>query len=186
MSFELLCRCWNPRQVGEVNCVLPTSTETSRLVGTRRLMMSPPSYPTTNQSEECLHADPAPHNPLPPPVFKTFPWKRSRISLLSTTVLTPSLKVLVTQLCSTLCNPMDYIFCHLLCPWDSPGKNTGVGSQSLLQGIFQTQGSNPGLLHCRQLLYHLSHQGSWFLAIKDALSFIKPRVSRLALLCASK
>ena len=46
----------------------------------------------------------------------------------------------------------------LLCPCDSPGKNTGLGSHSLLQGIFLTQGSNPGLLHCRQILYCLSHQ----------------------------
>ena len=45
-------------------------------------------------------------------------------------------------------------------PWDFPGKNTGVGCRFLLQGIFPTQGSNPGLLHCRQMLYHLSHQGS--------------------------
>ena len=43
-------------------------------------------------------------------------------------------------------------------PWNSPGKNTGVGSHSHLQGILPTQGSNPGLLHCRQILYHLSHQ----------------------------
>ena len=49
---------------------------------------------------------------------------------------------------------------RLLRPWDSPGKNTGVGCHFLLQGIFPTQGSNPGLLHCRQTLYHLSHQGS--------------------------
>ena len=48
----------------------------------------------------------------------------------------------------------------VLCPWNSPDKNTGVGSHSLLQVIFQTQGSNPGLLYCRQILYHLSHQGS--------------------------
>ena len=41
-----------------------------------------------------------------------------------------------------------------------PGKNTGVGSHSLLQGIFPTRGSNLSLLHCRQILYHLSHQGS--------------------------
>ena len=47
-----------------------------------------------------------------------------------------------------------------LCPWNSLGKNTGVGCHFLLQGIFPTQGSNPGLLHCRQMLYHLSHQGS--------------------------
>ena len=43
---------------------------------------------------------------------------------------------------------------------DSPGKNTGVGCHFLLQGIFPTQGSNLGLLHCRQIPYHLSHQGS--------------------------
>ena len=45
-------------------------------------------------------------------------------------------------------------------PWDSPGQNTGVGSCSLVEGNFPTQGSNPGLLHHRQILYHLSHQGS--------------------------
>ena len=44
--------------------------------------------------------------------------------------------------------------------WNSPGQNTGVGSCSLLQRIFPTQGSNPGLLHCRRLLYQLSHQGN--------------------------
>ena len=48
---------------------------------------------------------------------------------------------------------------RLLCPWDSLGKNIGVGSHSLLQGIFLTQGLNPGLSHCRQILYSLSHQG---------------------------
>ena len=49
---------------------------------------------------------------------------------------------------------------RLLCPWSSPGKNTGVGSHSLLQGIFPSQGLNRGLLHCRQILSHLSRQGS--------------------------
>ena len=49
---------------------------------------------------------------------------------------------------------------RLLCPWNSPGKNTGVGCNSLLQGIFPTHGSNPGLLLCRQICYCLSHQGS--------------------------
>ena len=48
----------------------------------------------------------------------------------------------------------------LYSPWNSPGQNTGVGSGSLLQGIFPTQGSNPGLSHCRQILYQLSHKGS--------------------------
>ena len=45
-------------------------------------------------------------------------------------------------------------------PWNSPGQNTEVGSLSLLQGIFPTQGSNPGLMHCRKIIYQLSHQGS--------------------------
>ena len=44
--------------------------------------------------------------------------------------------------------------------WDSPDKNSGMDSHSLLQGLFPTQGSNPGLLNCRQILYHLRHQGS--------------------------
>ena len=48
----------------------------------------------------------------------------------------------------------------LYSPWNSPSQNIGVGSLSLLQGIFPTQGSNPGLLHCRQILNQLSHQGS--------------------------
>ena len=52
----------------------------------------------------------------------------------------------------SLSNPID-------CPWNSPGQNTGVGSLSLLQGIFPTQGSNPGL-HCKWILYQLSHKGS--------------------------
>ena len=45
----------------------------------------------------------------------------------------------------------------LYSPWNSPGQNTGVGSLSLLQGIFPTQGFNPGLPHCRQILYQLSY-----------------------------
>ena len=53
-----------------------------------------------------------------------------------------------------------------LCPWNSPGKNTGVGSYSLFQGIFLTQGLNLGPPHCRQILCHLSHQGSPWPGIK--------------------
>ena len=63
---------------------------------------------------------------------------------------------LVTQSCPALCNPMD-------CSppdWDSPGKNIGVGCHALLSGIFPTQGSDSGLLHCSQILYQLSYQGS--------------------------
>ena len=68
-------------------------------------------------------------------------------------------KVKVTKLCLTLRDPMD-LATRLLCPWNSPSQNTGVGSRFLLQGIFLTQGSNPSLLHCRRILYHLSHKGS--------------------------
>ena len=68
-------------------------------------------------------------------------------------------KVLVVQLCLTLCNPMDWP-ARLLSPWNSPSKNTGVGSHFFLQGTFLTQRLNPGLLHCRQILDHLSHQES--------------------------
>ena len=49
------------------------------------------------------------------------------------------------------------LFIWTPCPWNSPGQNTGMGSLSLLQGIFPTQGSN---LDCRRILYQLSHQGS--------------------------
>ena len=60
----------------------------------------------------------------------------------------------VTQLCPTL-QPHG-----LYSPWNSPGQNMGVGSLSLLQGIFPIHGLKPGLLHCRQFLYQLSHKGS--------------------------
>ena len=56
-------------------------------------------------------------------------------------------------------NPMDYP-ARLLCPWDFPGKNTGVCCHALLQGIFPDQGLNPGLLHWQEHSLPLSHQGS--------------------------
>ena len=62
--------------------------------------------------------------------------------------------VKVGQSCLTFYDP------RLHSPWNSPGQNTGVGSLSLLQGIFPTQGSNPGLPYSRWILYQLSHQGS--------------------------
>ena len=63
----------------------------------------------------------------------------------------------------------------LLCPWNFLGKNTGVGSHSLLHGIFPTQESNLGLLYCRQILYCLSHQeASWigYIPIQDKKVYI--------------
>ena len=58
---------------------------------------------------------------------------------------------------------------RLLCPWNSPDKNTGLGCHFLLQGIFPTQGLNVGLPHGRQNLYHLSHQGSPGFAFEELL-----------------
>ena len=65
----------------------------------------------------------------------------------------------VTQSCLTLCNTQRLQPTRILCLWDFPGKNTGVGCHFFLYGIFPTQGLNPGLPHCGQTLYHLSHQG---------------------------
>ena len=62
----------------------------------------------------------------------------------------------VVQLCPTLCDPVDYIYS----PWNSSGQNVGVGSCSLLQRTFLTQGWNPGLPQCRWILFQLSHKGS--------------------------
>ena len=64
---------------------------------------------------------------------------------------------LVTQSCPTLCDRMNCSLPGSSVPRDSPGKNTGVGCHALLQGIFPTQRSNLGLLHCRQSLNHLNH-----------------------------
>ena len=74
-------------------------------------------------------------------------------------------KALVAQLCLTLCNPVYYSMgphrlepIRLLCPLNSPDKNSGVGIHSLLQGIFLTEELNLGLLHGGQILHHLTHQ----------------------------
>ena len=82
-------------------------------------------------------------------------WKRET---LSSQLSESKSRVFVAQLFLTLCDPMETP--RLLCLWDSPGKNTGVGYYFFLQGIFPTQGSNWCLFHCKQIPYCLSHQGS--------------------------
>ena len=70
---------------------------------------------------------------------------------------------------------------RLLCPWDSPGKNTGVGCCSLLQGIFPNQGLNQGLVHSRQILYHLSRQKSSDLVVGScSYNFSLNKLARLS------
>ena len=65
-----------------------------------------------------------------------------------------------THSCPTLCDPMDCSLPDSSVHGDSSGKNTGVGCHARLQGIFPTQGLNPGLSNCRWILYHLNYQGS--------------------------
>ena len=62
----------------------------------------------------------------------------------------------VTQSCPTLCDPVDCSPPGSSCLWNFPGKNIGVGCHFLLQGIFPTQESNPGLWHWQASLYHCS------------------------------
>ena len=67
---------------------------------------------------------------------------------------------LVAQFCPTLCNSMEYRLPGSSVHRDSPVQNTGVGFRALIQGNVLTQGPNPGLLHCRWILYCLNHQES--------------------------
>ena len=104
-------------------------------------------------------------------------WERSMSRLYIVTLLfnlhAECTVLIAPQLCPSL-RPHRLYPTRLLCPWSSPGKNTGVGCHFLLQGIYATQELNPALLHCRQILYHLSHQGipqgncimEYYLAIK--------------------
>ena len=76
---------------------------------------------------------------------------------------------------------------RFLCPWDSPGRNTGEDCCSLLQGIFPTQGLNLGLLYCRWILYHLSHLGSpwkaeWAASFLQGMS-LTPELNQSLLHC---
>ncbi|CAM9291712.1 unnamed protein product [Rangifer tarandus platyrhynchus] len=70
------------------------------------------------------------------------------------------MKVLVTQLCPTLCDPMNCSPPRSSIHGILRARILELGSHFFLQGVFLTQGLNPGLLHCRQILYHLTHQGS--------------------------
>ena len=75
--------------------------------------------------------------------------------------LPPTLRSMRLWVCESRSVVSDSLWPHgLYSPWNSPGKNTGVASLSLLQRIFPAQGLNPGLLHCRWILYQLSHKRS--------------------------
>ena len=80
---------------------------------------------------------------------------------------------LAAQSCLTLCDPIDCSPPGSSVHGGSPGKDAGVGWHDLLQGAFPTQGSNPGLLRCRRILYHRSHQGSPRILEWAAYSFFR-------------
>ena len=88
------------------------------------------------------------------PILYIYAWSQNLVHWWSPSVsVFIAWKVKVAQLHPTLCDP-------LYSPWISAGQNTAVGSHSLLQGIFPTQGLNSSLPHCRKILYQPSHQGS--------------------------
>ena len=87
-------------------------------------------------------------------------WSFDLVMLFSATVLSMCCAVLSLSVGSDSFRPCGLLPTRLLSPWDSPGKNSEVGCHALLQRIFPTQGSNSGFPHCRQILGHLSHQGS--------------------------
>ena len=70
-------------------------------------------------------------------------------------------------------------FSRLLCPWNSPGKSTGGACHCLLQGIFPNQGSNPSPPNCKQILNHLSYQGSWNIYVQILISEDKEILRRI-------
>ena len=91
---------------------------------------------------------------------------------------------LVTQVCPTLYDPMCCSPLGSSVHGGSPGKNIGAGCPALLQGIFPTQGPNPVLPHCRQILYHMSHQGiPYFTMVMYMLDDL--RIALLLLDCSS-
>ena len=85
---------------------------------------------------------------------------------------------LIAQLCLTFCDRIDCSPLGSCVHGDSPGKNSGVGCQVLLQGIFPTQGSNLGLPHCRQILYCLSHQ-RFLILVSVVISLITNEIKHL-------
>ena len=92
------------------------------------------------------------------------------------------MNVLVSQSNLTLCDPVNCSLPGSSVHGDTPGKNTGVGCHIFLQGISRVQGSNLGLLHCRWILFLLSHQGSpggigWGLSRRAVISLCGPRIA---------
>ena len=108
--------------------------------------------------------------------YNSFYHKSQKVSLYMMIYDSLLVLCLVTQLCLTLCEPMDCSLPGSSVHGNSPGKNTEVGCHALLQGIFQTQGSNLDIPHCRQILYRLSHTQSYVVIfwVSEPGSFLLP------------
>ena len=102
-------------------------------------------------------------NPGLPDLFFQFCWNHGCCNI-GIYIQVSAVPCLVPQSCATLCNLLDCSPPGSSVHGDCPGKNTGVGCHALLQEIVPTQGLNPGLPQCRPILYHLSHQGSQWMA----------------------
>ena len=114
--------------------------------------------PTLSESSSpflyCPRKPPEAHSGCQPPLL--IDWER-----FPRVVLVMCMRAKSLQSCLTLCDPMDCSLLGSFVHGDSPGKNTGVGCHALLQGIFPTQGLNPGVPTLQvDFFYHLSHQGS--------------------------
>ena len=107
--------------------------------------------------------------------YSLYPVNLSSIPLQLPTLLVMKVKVKMKSLSRVrLFETLWTIVCQTSRPWDFPCKNTGVGCHFLLQGIFLTQGSNSGLLHCRQPLYHLTHQRILIISESSSLLITRP------------
>ena len=108
------------------------------------------------------------------PLSSTLSQSLCKFMSIESLMLSNHLTLSSSVLCSAVSNSLQF---HgptmVLCPWDFPGMDTGVGFHSLLQRIFQMEVSNLGLLLCRQIFYHLRHQGSRC-ANTSLLNFISP------------
>ena len=94
-------------------------------------------------------------------IFIFFVFRSHRLLEISCLEIKVSIVFFIVWACESRSVVSDSLWPHgLYNPWNSLGQNTGVGSCFLLQGIFPIQGSSPGLLHCRQILYQLSHKAS--------------------------
>ena len=91
-------------------------------------------------------------------LLKLFSWGMQMINVIHKAVANTCIHIHESESRSVMSDSLRPL--GLYSPWNFPGQNTEVSSLSVLQGVFPTQGSNPGLPHCRRILYQLSHKGS--------------------------